>query len=127
MCLGTAGYLGCPRDRAQERVDVIDEAAPREFSLPRPAVPELVKRPLHLQGEGRISRCGPLREPRPAGFEELQQGRPASEVGGERAHPAEGGAAGEVVAINYATGSQTNTSQFFAINSQLAKDVVDRD
>jgi serine protease Do len=35
------------------------------------------------------------------------------------------GADGHVVAVNYATGSQTNTSQFFAIESELAQDVVD--
>ncbi len=35
------------------------------------------------------------------------------------------GADGKVVAVNYATGSQTNTSQFFAINSELAQEVVD--
>lgn len=32
---------------------------------------------------------------------------------------------GRVVAVNYATGSQTNTSQFFAIDSGLAQEVVD--
>jgi serine protease Do len=35
-------------------------------------------------------------------------------------------AAGEVVAVNYASGSQTNTSQFFAINSELAQEVVEQ-
>jgi serine protease Do len=34
-------------------------------------------------------------------------------------------AEGHVVAVNYATGSRTNTSQFFAIDSTLARDVVE--
>ncbi len=36
------------------------------------------------------------------------------------------GADGRVVAVNYATGSQTNQSQFFAIESELAQKVVGR-
>jgi serine protease Do len=36
------------------------------------------------------------------------------------------GADGRVVAVNYATGSQTNTSQFFAIDSGLAQEVVEQ-
>jgi serine protease Do len=35
-------------------------------------------------------------------------------------------AEGQVAAINYATGSETNTSQFFAIRNDLARPVVDR-
>ena len=35
-------------------------------------------------------------------------------------------AEGQVAAVNYATGSQTNTSQFFAISKELAQPVVDR-
>jgi serine protease Do len=35
-------------------------------------------------------------------------------------------AEGQVAAVNYATGSQTNTSQFFAISKDLAQPVVDR-
>jgi len=33
---------------------------------------------------------------------------------------------GQVAAVNYATGSQTNTSQFFAIRNDLARPVVER-
>ncbi|HEX4980992.1 MAG TPA: trypsin-like peptidase domain-containing protein, partial [Ilumatobacteraceae bacterium] len=35
-------------------------------------------------------------------------------------------AEGQVAAVNYATGSQTNTSQFFAISKELAEPVVER-
>ncbi len=35
-------------------------------------------------------------------------------------------AEGQVAAINYATGSETNTSQFFAISKELAEPVVER-
>ena len=35
-------------------------------------------------------------------------------------------AEGQVAAVNYATGSQTNTSQFFAISKELAQPVVER-
>src|SRR5690606_31684976 len=34
------------------------------------------------------------------------------------------GVDGTVVAVNYATGSVTNTSQFYAIDSELAQEVV---